>query len=111
MVMPRFVVSVAAGMLLLLTGVLVYQFVLEGSTVFLVALTLATVYAANRIGKSVWSGLASFIAFYTAAILFTAITGGGDGVRTLVDVLIYQGLSIIAATVFIAFTTKDPDEV
>jgi hypothetical protein len=110
MALPRFIVSTAVGAFLLFAGVLVYHFVLEGYGAVLVLITLAAIYVANRAGKSLWCGLASFIAFYVAAILYTAITGGGDGVQSLVEVLIYQGLSVIAATAFIAFATKDKEE-
>jgi NADH:ubiquinone oxidoreductase subunit 6 (subunit J) len=71
---------------------------------------IIAVIVANKIGKSLWNGLATFILFFILSFYFTKNFGEPDEVVMIIDILIYQGLVAVLTTFVLDLHSKNKEK-
>jgi K+-sensing histidine kinase KdpD len=97
--------SITIGSIIMYIGVLLNEFILPNTSIVTLLFVIIAVIVANKIGKSLWNGLAAFILLFIFYFYFTKNFGEPEELM-MDDLLIYQALIAVITTFVLDLLSK-----
>ncbi|MFC0561491.1 hypothetical protein [Halalkalibacter alkalisediminis] len=94
------------GSFIMYVGVLLNEFIFPNLPLITLLFVVLAIIVANKIGKSLWNGLATVILFFIFSFYITKNIGEPEEFGMMSDLLIYQGIIAILTTVTLEQLSK-----